>query len=62
MKIHIPENKLAQKIFSSKRSFHENQAKLPIEEKILTLIKMQKIVLEIKPKKNSDDKRIAWEL
>jgi len=53
---------ILQKIFDNKVSFHREQARLPIEEKIRILVKLQEIVLKTRPVINPMDNRRVWEL
>jgi hypothetical protein len=54
-----PEN--IEKIFENKNKFHKRQANLPIEEKIRQLVKLQKIVLDIKkPEEKNNPKYHLW--
>jgi len=58
-KIVIGENKIITrgKLFKDKANFHREQARLPFEEKIRILIKLQEIANRVK---GSD--RIIWEI
>lgn len=49
-----------QNIFDSKKEFHINRAKLPIEEKIKILIELQKIGKIANPEKTKDKK--VWKI
>jgi hypothetical protein len=53
---------LASEIFESKKDFHRNQAKLPIEEKIKILVELQKIVVKTQERKKDDELRIVWKI
>jgi len=44
-----------------KKEFHSKQAKLTFEEKIGILIELQKLDLEIRPKKEGDG-RMVWKI
>lgn len=57
-----PAAELASEIFESKKEFHRNQAKLPIEEKIKILVELQKIVVKTKERKKDDGLRIVWKI
>ena len=48
-------------MFDYKKSFHKKQAQLPIEEKVRQMIEMQKLELEIRPKKEHD-RRLVWNI
>jgi hypothetical protein len=58
------DQKVIERIFDSKLSFHKEQAKASIESKIRTLIELQKIALNIKgqSQKNPSDYRRVWEI
>lgn len=47
-------------LFKKKEEFHKEQAKLPFEEKIKILIRLQKIVNSIQ--KGLNKKHIIWEI
>lgn len=49
-------------IFERKRKFHREQARIPIEDKIKILIKLQEIALTIKPVCGPDDHRMVWQI
>jgi hypothetical protein len=51
---------LTEKIFESKKEFHKEKAKLPVEEKIRILIELQKIAIEANPDK-AKGKRV-WKI
>jgi arginyl-tRNA synthetase len=53
---------LVQEIFKQKKEFHQEQAQLPIEEKIRILIELQKIALTIRPKRDENDTRAVWRI
>ena len=53
---------LVKAVFEKKKKFHSQQARLPIEEKIKILVKLQKIALTIRPVKKTDDRRMVWKL
>jgi hypothetical protein len=53
---------LIRKIFRQKKSYHRQQAKLPIEGKIKTLVELQKIALTIRPSKGKNDTRRVWNI
>jgi len=50
IKIVISENKIItrKKLFEDKENFHKEQARLPFEEKIRILVKLQEIASQIK--------------
>jgi len=49
-------------LFTQKRQFHRDQAKLPFEEKIHRLVELQKIAVNAsKGKKGFSNKRV-WEI
>jgi hypothetical protein len=52
----------AAKIFTSKKDFHKEQAKLPIEEKIKILIELQKIVLKTQKQEPGERLRQVWKI
>jgi hypothetical protein len=53
---------LTKKVFSAKEDLHRELAKLPVEEKIRILVKLQKIALTIKPVTGPDDTRTVWKI
>ena len=53
---------MVKNIFEKKKSFHSQQARLPIEEKIKILVKLQKIALTIRPPGAKNDRRMVWKL
>jgi hypothetical protein len=53
---------LAGRIFRQKENFHRAQARLPVEEKMLILIELQKIALSIRPRKQPNDRRVVWQI
>lgn len=60
MEIRDEFKELAEKIFKSKKEFHNRKASLPVEEKIKVLIELQKIAIEANPDK-SNGKRV-WKI
>ena len=46
--------------FDYKKDFHKKQAQLPFEEKMRIMIELQKIDLEMRPKKDANDRRCVW--
>ncbi|RPI18038.1 MAG: hypothetical protein EHM58_06865 [Ignavibacteriae bacterium] len=56
MKLQNELKEIAEKIFQSKREYHKEMAKMPIEEKIKILLKLQEI--GIKANKNMKDKKV----
>lgn len=52
----------AKEIFVSKKQFHREQAKLPIEEKIRILIELQKMVVKTRKKDSEDELRFVWKI
>ena len=58
----MTKQELANKIFESKKDFHNSMAKLPIEEKVKILIEMQKRVAEIEKNKENPNPMylIVW--
>ena len=53
---------VVQRIFDSKKSFHQKQAGMPIEKKIKILIELQKIVLKTRQTVDSLDNKRVWQL
>lgn len=53
---------LVKTIFKKKKMFHYRQARLPVEEKVKILIKLQKIALTLRPYLGEDDSRMIWSL
>ncbi len=53
-------NKLIKKIFHAKKEFHKENANMTFEEKILILVKLQKIAAEMNPKKGK--KSQVWKI
>ncbi len=53
---------IVQRIFDSKKSFHQKQARMPIEKKIKILIELQKIVLKTRQAVDSLDNKRVWKL
>jgi 16S rRNA C1402 N4-methylase RsmH len=53
---------IVKNIFRKKEEYHQDQARLPIEEKIKILIELQKISLTIRPKQDETDKRLVWQI
>jgi hypothetical protein len=49
-------------IFKNKKARHQQQARLPIEEKVRILVELQKIALTIRPRKTEGDQRRVWQL
>ena len=47
------------KLFESKEKFHKEQAKLPFEEKIKILVKLQEIASYIK---GNNKERVIWKI
>ncbi|MCG7852529.1 MAG: hypothetical protein MIO92_08410 [Methanosarcinaceae archaeon] len=52
----------AKEIYESKKEFHREMAKLPIEEKIRILIELQKLSLAINHQKSCDELPRVWEI
>jgi hypothetical protein len=60
MKIIVKNKKITRdEIFAKKAEFHKEQAKLPFEEKIKILVKLQRIAYSIKGDKK---KNIIWKI
>jgi len=59
MRIFMGEDKLIsrEKLFESKANFHREQARLPFEEKIKILVRLQKIASGVKGKEG-----MVWEI
>ena len=53
---------IVQRIFENKKSFHQKQARMPIEKKIKILIELQKIVLETRQTVDPLDNKRVWQL
>lgn len=53
------QKEIAEKIFAEKIIYHKEKAKLPIEEKVKILVKLQEIGIEANPKMK--DKK-AWKI
>ena len=49
-------------IFVSKKQFHREQAKLPIEEKIRILIELQKMAVKTRKQDSKDKLRHVWKI
>ena len=49
-------------IFQQKQEFHKKQAKLPIEDKIKLLVKLQKIYLNMMKSRGKKTDNILWKL
>ncbi|MFZ1320715.1 MAG: hypothetical protein WAT71_04090 [Ignavibacteria bacterium] len=47
-------------IFKSKKDYHKDKSKLPIEEKIKILVKLQKMAIKANPVKNSNKQ--VWKI
>ena len=47
-------------VFKKKAHYHKKQARLPIEEKMKILVKLQEIALMIHPRRGPDDRRKIW--
>ena len=62
MKIIMKDNKIItrRELFKRKERFHKELAKLPFEEKIKILVRLQKIAYDIR--KPSGEKRKAWKI
>jgi len=52
----------AKEIFVSKKQFHREQAKLPIEEKIRILIELQKMAVKTRKQDSKDKLRFVWKI
>ena len=52
----------AEKIFRARERFHQDQARLPIEEKIRLVVELQKIVFEIKKGDPFLKNKVIWEI
>jgi len=55
------EDQIIGNIINKKKKLRNNQANLPIEEKIKILIELQKITVNIKKSEGKNDNRIVWE-
>ena len=49
-------------IFNAKDNFHKAQANLPIEKKIQILIELQKMVLNMQKRTDTNESRQIWDL
>ena len=49
-------------IFKTKDQFHKDQARLPIEEKIRILVKLQELIFNSKIQSNTEKVRQVWKL
>lgn len=60
MKSKIVSEKTINSIFRAKESFHQKMAKLPIEQKIEMLVRLQELASNIHP--HSRKKRWIWKI
>ncbi len=60
MKIEKEYKKVVENIFESKKEFHKEKSKLPIEEKIKILLKLQEIAIKANPGKMEGKK--VWNI
>lgn len=59
MSLKTTQEEIAAKIFAEKVIYHKEKAKLPIEEKVNILVKLQKIGIDANPKMK--DKKV-WKI
>jgi len=52
----------AKKIFRVKEQFHKDRARLPIEEKIKMLVKLQKLAIDIPTAYPENRFKMVWEI
>ena len=50
------------RVFEGKKKYHQNAAKLPIEEKVRILVELQKIVVEMRKKDSAKETRRVWQI
>lgn len=64
MKSKYPTSTEMEKIFKAKDRFHKEQAKLPFEEKIKILVKLQQIAYDVSGLKKKGDRMQlpVWEI
>jgi hypothetical protein len=55
-------NAFVDRVFESKKEYHRNAAKLPIEEKVRILVELQKIAVAIKNKDTAKENRFIWQI
>jgi len=50
------------RVFESKKEYHRNAAKLPIEEKVRILVELQKITVNVRGKDAAKETRRVWQI